>query len=261
MVSNRFYGPICQVRDWFDGERRVFGASNAATVSVSPALASPACWFQLSLPPPRVIAPEAAFTALRSRGGTATLSSATAIAAYSWPYGPASNADQHLATIGGSRLEIIRPSGSSPTLPSAQQVCDAMRAVPAVQRLHTSRVILCPTSHPSSTARTTVGGEAGSGVVVLFPLRSAITQNDVDNRIMHEIGHNYQGVLWRSAADVSGWGAAAALDAQAPSTYARSNFGDDFCEFLIVFNTVRGTPCESAGRTMFRYRWEKMLTY
>ena len=261
MVSNRFYGPICQLRDWFDSERRVFGASNTAAVSVSPTSAAPPCWFQLSLLPQRVIAPEGAFAALRSRGGTATLSSATAIAAYSWPYGPASSAEQYLATIGGSRLEIIRPSGSSPTLPSAQQVCEAMRAVPAVQRGHTSKVNLCPTSHPDSTTRATVGGEAGSGVVTLFPLRSTITQNDVDNRVMHEIGHNYQGNLWHSAVDVSGWGAAATLDSHAPSTYAQANFGEDFCEFLVIFNTVRGTPCESTARTMFRYRWEKMLTY
>lgn len=261
MVSNRFYGPICQVRDWFESERRVFGASNTATVSAPQASAASPCWFQLSLLPQRVIAPAGAFAGLRSRGGTATLPSATAIAAYSWPYGAASSAEQYLATIGGSRLEIIRPSGSSSTLPSAQQVCDAMRAVPTAQRIHTSKVILCPTPHPSSTTRATVGGEAGSGEVRLFPLRSTITQNDVDNRIMHEIGHNFQGSLWHSTADVADWGLAAARDAQAPSIYAQSNPGDDFCEFLIIFNTVRGTPCELAARTMFRYRWEKMLTY
>ena len=260
MVSNRFYGPICQLRDWFDSERRVFGASNTATASATPASASPPCWFQASPLPQRVIAPDGAFAALRSRGGSATLSPPTAMADHSWPYGVTSNAELYFATIGGHRLQIIRPSGSKPPLPSAQQVCDAMRAVPTVHRVHTSKVILCPTPHPSSTTRATVGGEAGSGEVRLFPLRSAITQNDVDNRIMHEIGHNFQESMWHSAADVAGWRMAATNDAQAPSTYARSNFGDDFCEFLIIFNTVRGTSCELVARTMFRNRWEKMLT-
>lgn len=106
-----------------------------------------------------------------------------------------------------------------------------------------------------------MGGEAGSGVVTLFPYPSALTQNVVDNLIMHEIGHNFQGSLWHSGADVAAWTAAAARDTQSPSRYAQANSGDDFCEFLIIFNTVRGTLCETSARTIFRHRWDQMLTY
>lgn len=237
------------------------GASNAATATSKQATVSAPCWFMVPPLPRRVVAPDGAFDALRRRGGTASLSAATAIASYRWPYGPPSNAEQHFATMSGRRLEIIRPAGTNPTLPTVQQVCDALQAVPSTHRQHTTKVMLCPTPHPNSTSRSTVGGEAGAGEVTFFPLSTAITQNDVDNRMMHEIGHNLQGSLWHSAADVAAWTAVATSDPQAPSVYAQTNFGDDFCEFLIIFNTVRGTPCELTARRLFPQRWDKMLTY
>ncbi len=246
MHLNKFYGPICQVRDWFDSDFREV---------IAP------CWFESATLPQRVIAPEGEYNRLRSNGGAATLSAATAIATYQWPYGTASNAERFIATLGGSSIEITLPVGGSATLPTARQVCDALKAVPSRHRMHTTAVILCPTPHPTSTTRRTVGGEAGSGTITLFPLTSAITQNDVDNRIMHEIGHNFQGSLWHSGADVATWTAAAARDARSPSTYAQSNSGDDFCEFLIIFNTVRGTLCEPSAQAIFRNRWNQMLTY
>lgn len=244
--ANRFHGPICQIRDWYESDFE-------AVV--------PPCWFVGTALPHRVIAPASDYDRLRGSGGSATLSAATAVASHPWPYGSASSAERYVATLAGHAIEVFVPVGGPSTLPSAQQACNALHAVPARQRTHTRTVHLCPTAHPNSAPGRTIGGEAGSGVVTLFPYPSALTQNVVDNLIMHEIGHNFQGSLWQSSADVAVWTAAAARDTQSPSRYARENSGDDFCEFLIIFNTTRGTLCETSARTIFRHRWDQMLTY
>lgn len=261
MVSNRFYGPICQVRDWYTEDRRVLGASAAVSASSKQASASAPCWFETQPIPALVMAPDEAYVRLRRQGGTANLSAGTSLADYRWPHGPASEAQRFVATLGSQQVEILRPLSTVANLPSAQQVCHALQAVPAVQRAFTRRVILCPTPHPNSTARSTIGGEAGSGEVTLYPSSTPPTQNEVDNRIMHEIGHNYQGNFWHSRDDVAAWGAAAALDPQAPSRYAQGNSGDDFCEFLIIYNAVRSTACEAAARNLYGHRWSQLERY
>jgi hypothetical protein len=140
-------------------------------------------------------------------------------------------------------------------------LAEALRALPASQRVLTNRVILSPTPHPDTTATATTAGEAGSGVITLFPMRNAQSQNDFDNRVMHESGHNYQGTIWRDGAAVGAWQVAATSDHRLPSPYAGSNSGDDFCEFGILYNTARGTPCEAQARQLYPNRWAKMVSY
>ena len=95
----------------------------------------------------------------------------------------------------------------------------------------------------------------------LFPMNTTQSQNDFDNRVMHESGHNYQESLWKSGADVQAWGSVATADKRLPSPYAGSNFGDDFCEFGILYNAAKGTACEATATQLYPNRWKKMASY
>jgi hypothetical protein len=92
-------------------------------------------------------------------------------------------------------------------------------------------------------------------------LKSGQTQNDFDNRVTHEVGHSYQETFWRSKADVEDWRSAASADARSPSPYAATNPGDDFCEFLILYNATKGTACEETTRKLYPNRWAKLEQY
>lgn len=211
-----------------------------------------------------VRAPQDVFDRLRGASGAATIGTARAKDSQAWPYGAATAASEQDVAIDGRTIVVVRPdaaAASGKNLATTAQVAEALRALPANQRALTSKVLLSPNPHPDSTANSTVAGEAGSGVITLFPVRSAQSQNDFDNRVMHESGHNYQGSLWNSGAAVQEWQAAATSDHRLPSPYAGANTGDDFCEFGILFNAARGTPCEASAKDLYPNRWAKMMGY
>lgn len=167
-------------------------------------------------------------------------------------------------TIDSRTIRVIRPTDSDATgknLPTTLQVAEALRAIPADQRAHTNCVVLSPRPHPDSTPTGTIAGQGGSGRIELFPVNSPQTQNDFDNRITHESGHNYQGTFWRSREAVQEWQTAADADDRLPSPYAGPITGDDFSEFNILYNTARGTPCEATARQLYPNRWAKMVEY
>src|SRR5438445_751874 len=84
--------------------------------------------------------------------------------------------------------------------------------------------------------------DAGDGGVTFFPMGKAQSQNNFDNRLMHESGHNYQGSLWKQTG-AGPWETAAKADDRRPSPYAARDYGEDFCEFIVLYNTAKGTSC------------------
>jgi hypothetical protein len=276
MAQFRYPGPICQTRDWFEDFdegtlARTWSSSPspigtptpAAAPQAAPAAATGDCAYLNPRGTGTVAAPQQAFDRLRGGSGPATISKPQPVSSYTWPYGPPSPAVEQQVTI-GQKVTVVSPAEAEArgkNLPTVNQVAEALRAIPAAQRARTTRVILCPRAHPASTATRTVAGEGGSGEITLFPVSGNQSQNDFDNRVMHESGHNVQGGLWTSSQDVKDWQDAAAKDNHLPSPYAGENAGDDFCEFLILFNAARGTPCEAAARQLYPNRWAKMLTY
>ena len=96
----------------------------------------------------------------------------------------------------------------------------------------------------------------GSGVVELYPVDRAQTQNDFDNRMTHECGHNYHEKFWQgNPEEMQRWQTAADADAVRPSPYAARNTGEDFCEFLILYNTtqrdeLRGNRAENLSEPL-----------
>jgi hypothetical protein len=79
---------------------------------------------------------------------------------------------------------------------------------------------------------------------------------------MHETAHNYQEILWvNGATAVAAWGDAIESDNRSPSPYANEGFGEDFCEFYVLYITTRGTACEGIGRQLYSHRWALMVEY
>jgi len=278
MAPFRFPGPFCQTRDWFedlhDGTlvRAVLASpptvglagATGSRPTTSPATATGDCAY---LNPPAtntVVAPQAAFDRLRAASGIARVSASQPIPAYAWSYGPPSAAISQDITLDGRTIRVVRPTDADAqgkNLPSVQQLAEALRAVPAAQRQYTREVALNFRPHPNSTPSSTVAGEAGGGKIDLFPVNRAQSQNDFDNRAMHEAGHNYQEHLWNSPESVQEWRSAAAADPHAPSPYAARRIDDDFCEFNILFNAARGAACEATARQLYPSRWAKRMEY
>lgn len=274
MAPLRYPGPICQTKDWYEDIEDVMGARfpsplpapvGAPTLDrLSEANASGACAYLNPQPTGTVRAPKEAFDRLRNNSGAARISVPQPKAAQNWPSGSSSAASEQEIAIDGKTIKVVRPTDADAAgrnLPTTVQIGEALRAIPRNQRIHSTRIIISPRPHPGSTATRTIAGEAGSGEITLFPVSTAQNQNDFDNRLMHESGHNYQERLWNSAQAVGEWQAAATADHRSPSPYAKENAGDDFCEFNILFNTARGTACEGPAKQLYPNRWAKMLEY
>jgi hypothetical protein len=211
-----------------------------------------------------VRAPQAVFDRLRGLSGAAAISTTRAKASQAWPFGPASEALEQDVTIDNQTILVIRPTDAAAAgknFPTTAQLAEALRALPARQRTLNRRVILCPNPNPASRPGHTIAGEGGAGEIILYPVGIAQGQNDFDNRVMHESGHNYQGFLWNSVQAVGEWRNVVTQDNLLPSPYAGENAGEDFSEFIILYNAARGTPCESAAITMYINRWTKMVEY
>src|SRR5438105_12439949 len=272
MAPFRFHGPICQTKDCYeeidDGTLARIPSAAPSTVGsrgqsqAPPPLASNAYSFLNPRQSGTVRAPQEAFDRLRGNSGSATISSPKARASQAWPDGSSSAAVEQEIRIDNQSIRVVRPTDADATgknLPMTAQLAEALRAIPAVQRSHTTIVVLSPRPHPDSTPTQTVAGQGGSGEIDLFPVNSPQSQNDFDNRLTHESGHNYQGSFWQSGADVHEWQTAAAADNRLPSPYAGATTGDDFSEFNILYNAARGTPCEASARQLYPNRWTKMV--
>ncbi len=278
MAISRLPGVICQTRDWYDDLDdgtlarmpsplpATLGSPSSGGSSSAPQqlVATGACEFLNPRLRGTVRAPQEAFDRLRGGSGAARVSPPQPRTSQTWADGSASAALEQTIQIDRQTIQLIRPTDADAlgkNLPTSAQLAEALRAIPADQRAHTTRVILSPRAHPDSTSTQTIAGNAGSGEITLYPMNSAQSQNDFDNRVTHESGHNYQGSFWHSGADVQAWLTAATADNRLPSPYAGENPGDDFCEFGILFNTARGTPCETVARELYPNRWQKMLEY
>jgi hypothetical protein len=274
MASFRHSGPTCQTMVWYDG---IDDGTMARTRSSVPSSigftgwsgvpfvqAAGSCAFLNPVKRGTVRVPQAAFDRLRKKSPSAKVSQPKANATQKWPEGGSSAAVVLEITIGTQTIKVVRPTAADEAgknLPTTLVLAEALRAIPSRERAHTDTVYLSAKPHPDSKAGATIAGAAGSGDITLFPMSTQQSANDFDNRLAHESGHNLQGQLWKSGTAVKAWGGAAASDRYLPSGYAGGNTGDDFCEFNILFNAAKGSPCESEARRIYPHRWKKRASY
>jgi hypothetical protein len=209
-----------------------------------------------------VSASSEAFTRLRNRHGSATITSPQKKAAKRWWInGPVFRAIEQKIIITGHTIRAIRPLEADikgKNFPTIKQVAEALRTIPPDQLIHTHSFALSPKPSPKGE---TTAGEGGSGEVVFFPVSTAQTQNNFDNRMMHECAHNYHAKFWAGPDGLTKWQDAADLDNRLPSLYCREGAGEDFCEFLILYNTTDGAECEVTCSKIYPHRWAKVAEY
>jgi hypothetical protein len=274
MAPLKHPGPTCQTKDCYDN---IEDGTLARTPSPLPAhvdsaapqgtakaarrvVAKGACSFLNPQSREFVVAPSEAFERLRKRSGAAKISPPVQKAEQIWRDNSKSAAIVEEVQIDNQKIVVIRPTEDqvkSKNLPTTKQVVEALRAVPAGQRAWTNEVIISPVKDPKSPDS---AADAGDGSVMFFPTEKAQSQNNFDNRLMHESGHNYQGSLWKETG-AGPWESAATADDRRPSPYAARNYGEDFCEFIVLYNTAKGTSCEAVAEQIYPNRWKKMEDY
>jgi len=278
MGACKYAGPACQTKD---GHQDVNDGTLARTASPSPGVTGSSTPPVAAKRPPRVVAkgkcsflnpqsqgtvkaPKEAFDRLRRNSPAATISAPRQKASQQWPDKSTSPALELDVQIGTQKITVIQPTPDRTKgthLPSTQQLAEALRAVPAEQRAATRTITLSPTAAPGrSSTGETIAGEAGSGEIILYPVKDTQTQEDFDNRVTHESGHNYAEKVWGGPEGVSAWLAVVTADDRRPSPYAASD-GEDFPEFVILYNTAKGTPCEATAKQIYPNRWKKMESY
>lgn len=274
MSAYRFPIPICQAWNWYDVEDGTLARMPSPVPTAlglpgseeeQPVVASGACSYLNPVQSGTVAAPQAAFDRLRGNSSAARITSVQCIDGPAWGDGSTSATERQEIHIDGQTITIIRPSdgdAAGKNLPTTAQLAEALRAVPANHRSHTSEIVVSPVAEPRSTPGRTIAADASRGKITFYPLAGAQSQNDFDNRVMHEAAHNYQEILWvNGATAVAAWGNAIRSDNRSPSPYATAGFGEDFCEFYVLFITSRGTACEGIGRQLYSHRWALMVEY
>lgn len=275
MSAYRFPIPICQVWNWHDVDDGTLARMPSPVPSPlglagseveQPVVATGACSYLNPRGKGTVRAPQAAFDRLRGNSSAARITSVKCIEGSPWEDGSISATESQKIHIDGQEFTIIRPSdrdAAGKNLPTTEQLAESLRAVPVNQRGHTKKIIVSPVAEPGSRRGLTAAA-AASGKITFYPRKSAKSQNDLDNLLMHESAHNYQGVLWRDLAAASkGWKQAIKDDNRSPSEYATAGpgHGEDFCEFYVLYITTRGTTCASMARQIYPHRWAMMVKH
>jgi hypothetical protein len=224
----------------------------------------------------RVKVPLEAFEHLRKKSGPTQISAPKVLEnkkawpkASEWPDALASSAIYQEIVIDGQKIRVVRPSDQDmrgKILPTIEQLAEALRAVPADQRQHTTTALVRLQSKGG------VLGLGGSGEIEIFPLDSSSNGKEreqhtrspqayFDNLVTHECAHNYQATFWKDAGGAKEWEEFAKNDHTPPSIYARENGGEDFCEFMVLYNAAAGTPCEALLKQIYPNRWLRFTTY
>lgn len=224
----------------------------------------------------RVKVPLEAFERLRRKSGPARISAPKVLAdrkawpkAAEWPDPLATSAVYQEIVIDGQTIRVIRPTDQDmrgKLLPTIEQLADALRAVPADQRRHTTTALV------RLQGKGGVLGLGGAGEIEVFPLdpsRNSKEQEQYarspqayfDNLVTHECAHNYQATFWPDAGGAKEWEEFARNDHTPPSIYARENGGEDFCEFMVLYNAAAGTACEALLKQIYPNRWLRFTTY
>ena len=239
MPPHRVPGPICKTRECHESIdegtlARTSSPTPPVTGSSEPVpekpttkvIASGQCTFLVPGSSYTVKAPKSAFDRLRKASGEAKISNPKPRDASAWPNGlSALAAVEQEIEIDGQKIQVIRPSDDEikvNQLPTMKELAEALRAVPKDQRAHTRNVVLSPVPSPKSTKDKIIAGEGGDGAIFLFPLKDdkqVQTQEDFDNRVMHECGHNYQDKFWHLNPDaMHAWQSFADADEPVPIT-------------------------------------------
>lgn len=169
--------------------------------------------------------------------------------------------------IGGKKKKLIMPKNppASKKLPTAQQLADAMGAVPPAQLDKIPSVVASPNPNPSDaywaveykTPGFTSAATGGSSGVTFYPSNNW-SQEFTDSTMIHEGGHTYSQDLWSNDETKKAWQKAIDEDKRTPSKYAESSIGEDFSESLVMYSLSKGTSCEATAKQLYPNRYKTL---
>jgi hypothetical protein len=169
--------------------------------------------------------------------------------------------------VDGRKKKLIMPKNApdEKSLPTAQQLADAMGTVPGPQLDKITQVVASPNPNPDdeywakeykipdfSSAAT--GGTSG---VTFYP-QDNWSQEFTDSTIIHEGGHSYSKDLWSDDDKKKAWKKATTDDGRSPSKYADSSTDEDFSESLVMYSLSKGTACEKTAKQLYPNRYQAL---
>lgn len=168
--------------------------------------------------------------------------------------------------IDGKKKKLIMPKNAPPgkrkALPTAQQVADAMGAVPGPQLDKMDQVEISPNPNPEDAYWAKeyndpdfVSGATGGTSGVTFYPADSWSQESTDSTMIHEGGHAYSQGLWEDDKKKKAWEQAIADDGQSPSTYSDNASTEDFSESLVMYSLSKGTDCEATAKKLYPNRY------
>lgn len=179
----------------------------------------------------------------------------------------AAPARRHEVRVGDRTVPVYMPQSAQSNTHTVQEVARGLASLTPGALAQIDRVQVNPGQNPHDAHWARVYNSpnfrsymtAGSaGVVDIYPSNGRPSQNGLSNSLVHEVGHIVGQRNWGSSAQDGRWNGyrqAIAADGVAPSQYARNSPGEDFSEFLTLYNSVRGTSQEQELRALMPNRF------
>jgi type VI secretion system secreted protein VgrG len=172
---------------------------------------------------------------------------------------------QYEVNVDGHKKNLIMPKNppSAKSLPTAQQLADAMGTVPGPQLDKITQVVASPNGNPDDaywakeykTPNFSSAATGGTSGVTFYP-QDNWSQEFTDSTMIHEGGHSYSENLWSDADKKKAWEKAMSSDGRSPSKYADSSTDEDFSESLVMYSLSKGTKCEGVARQLYASRYK-----
>jgi hypothetical protein len=168
--------------------------------------------------------------------------------------------DKREVVIRGHKITIYEPINGAPPntwLPTAGSVAQGLATLSDEQLKHLHTVYIVP--HPFAAMPTAVA-DYRDGFIRYYPRTAPHPQSDIDWAMQHESGHTLSiDVVWaKDPSAKEAWQKAIDADHRNVTDYGETNVLEDFAEFMIVFSSTRGTPCEASDRALFPNRYRQM---
>lgn len=166
----------------------------------------------------------------------------------------------HTVVIRGHSVTIYEPVGGAipPTwLPSADSIAQGLATLSDEQLRNVKEVYICP--YPRVDKPEAVADYA-NGRIRVFSRSVPHPQSDLDWMLQHESGHGYSiSEVWTNdPAAQAAWIRAIDEDHRRVTDYGNTDEVEDFAEFMVMFASVKGTPCEASAKALFPHRWAIM---
>jgi len=168
--------------------------------------------------------------------------------------------DRREVVIRGHKIAIYEPVVGPPPgqwFPSPDGVAQGLATLSDEQLKGVDRVFLVP--HPRKDKPEAIA-DYREGSIRYFPRNGPQPQSNTDWILQHESGHAFSiDLVWKkNPGAMRAWQRAIEADRRSVTDYGNTNFVEDFGEFMIVFSSTRGTPCEGSARALFPNRYREM---